>query len=467
MQSLSPSRGRASSASLRHEASLEIALPIAATLVVGGSVAAAASSTFTQNLNGGDSLAVGCAGQSLTWSTTDATDGNATCVPSTTIGTVAPPPPSSGGAVPPPASSSGCVFASSPGATPAFCDTFDNPTTNVSGNREGALDATVWGASRWTGNQNFGFSANDWASAQLSTCGSTALVNPPDDIQICNGHLVDTVNDGGTVTSLAMYPKQPFDFAGRTGTIAFDVSDNSQGSHAAWPELWVSDQPVPDPFTHEGHGGLPQNGFGIRFAGCTAGAPCAGTAGVDSAVVVSNHVANDSFFGGNLVVSDTGSVKESQPGQMNHYEIRVSQSQIDVYGTDAFSGPLNLAATPLVHLATIPNANLNFSAGWCGSRTSTTTRQFNSQRLNSFFWSNVGFDGPVLPRDLGFDVRTPMSPTTPPSALGDGTDTGYYVATGASRSLTVPGVTGIAQAAGALLTFNRALHAASHADRGQ
>ena len=95
-------------------------------------------------------------------------------------------------------------------------------------------------------------SANDWASAQLSTCGSTALVNPPNDIQVCNGQLVDTVNDGGTVTSLAMYPKQPFDFAGRTGTIAFDVSNDTQGSHAGWPELWVSDQPVPDPFTHEG-----------------------------------------------------------------------------------------------------------------------------------------------------------------------------------------------------------------------
>ena len=84
--------------------------------------------------------------------------------------------------------------------------------------------------------------------------------------------------------------------------------------------------------------------------------------------------------------------------------------------------------------------------------------QFNSQRLNSFFWSNVGFDGPVLPRDLGFDVpdnNVPDNSTQAgPSVVG--TDTGYYVATGPSRSLTVPGVTGIAQAAGALLTFDYA-----------
>ena len=47
-----------------------------------------------------------------------------------------------------------------------------------------------------------------------------------------------------------MYPKQPFDIAGRTGTIAFDVSDDSHGNHRAWPELWYTDQPVPAPFDH-------------------------------------------------------------------------------------------------------------------------------------------------------------------------------------------------------------------------
>jgi hypothetical protein len=438
-----------------------VALPIAACVVLGGGLTAAASSTFTQHLNGGQSLGVGCSGRSLTWSTTDATDGTATCVPSpttttptntaTTTATTTP----TTSATPPP--TPGCVFASSPNATPAFCDTFDEAPSNPSNSREGALDSTVWGASRWTGNQNYGFSANDWASAQLSTCGSTALVSPPNDIQICNGHLVDTVNDGGTVTSLAMYPKQPFDFAGRTGTIVFDVSNNSQGSHAAWPELWMSDQPVPDPFTHEGAGGLPQNGFGIRFAGCTPGGSCSGTAGVDSAVVVTNHVANDSFFGGNLVVSDLAHVKESLPGQMNHYEVRVSQSQIDVYGTNAFSGLLNLAVTPLVHLATISNANLNFSRGlvWLED-VHYNGDKFNTQRLNTFLWSNFGFDGPVLPRDLAFDVpdnNVPdLSTQAGPSVVA--TDTGYYVARGASRTLTVAGVTGIAKAAGALLTFD-------------
>lgn len=64
-------------------------------------------------------------------------------------------------------------------------------------------------------------------------------VYPPGDILICNGQLREASNDNitlqfenGTVTTLAMYPKQPFDFAGRTGTISFDVSNDSHGTHA-------------------------------------------------------------------------------------------------------------------------------------------------------------------------------------------------------------------------------------------
>jgi hypothetical protein len=354
--------------------------------------------------------------------------------------------------------SSGCPgFISAPSAPPAFCDTFsEGPTNNPPNDREGQLNGVVWGVSRYTGNQNFGSSANDWALPKLSACGITALVSPPNDVQICNGRLADTVNDGGTVTALAMYPKQPFDFAGRTGTIAFDVSNDSQGSHAAWPELWMSDQPVPVPFIHEGIGNLPRNGFGIRFAGGSSG-PCAGTASVDSAVVVANHAANDSFFGGSLAVRALASVKESRPGQVNHYEVRVSQHQIDVYATNAFAGPLNVAVTPLVHIATIANVNLNFTRGlvWLEDAHYNADK-FNTQRLHTFTWDNLEFDGPVLPRDLGFDVadNRVADNSTQAGAAVTAADTGYFVAPSTSRRLTVPAVTGVAHAAGALLTFD-------------
>ncbi len=71
--------------------------------------------------------------------------------------------------------------------------------------------------------------------------------------------------DDGDVAVLAMYPKQPFDFANRTGTVSFDVS-NDAGPHGAWPEFWMSDLPVPAPFNHfDSWQSLPNNGFAVRF----------------------------------------------------------------------------------------------------------------------------------------------------------------------------------------------------------
>jgi hypothetical protein len=181
------------------------------------------------------------------------------------IGTVTPPPP------PPPVASCGMQL----GGATAFCDTFDSAFAINS--RAGQLNSTVWGVSRAIGGINPGQNAfNVWPKTDLVKCdGTTATVNPPNDVIICNGQLreassdnVTKVHDAGDVTVLAMYPKQPFDWAGRTGTVSFDVSNDSHGNHAAWPEFWISDLPIPTPFTFQGAWiSNPQHGLGIRFAG--------------------------------------------------------------------------------------------------------------------------------------------------------------------------------------------------------
>jgi hypothetical protein len=265
------------------------------------------------------------------------------------------------------------------------------------------------------------------------------------------------------VTSYAAYPRQPFDFAGRTGTIVFDVSNDSQGSHAAWPELWVTDQPTPDPFTHENTlESLPRNGFGIRFAGCTNGSgtpsPCPrgnGTDGVDSAIVVNNYQEDDSFNGGNLLVAGDGSIVESASGsgQMNHYEIQVSATRIDVYGTDPFTP--GQTVPPLRHLSTISNfGTLGFTRGlvWIEDA-HYNANKFNNQGTHTFRWDNVGFDGPVLPRDLGFDVPANKQPEGGTAGNGEPGNNGAY-SIGKGATVTVPAVTNIDQASGALLVFN-------------
>jgi len=300
----------------------------------------------------------------------------------------------------------------------------------------------------------------------MQKCGTNVLVQPPSDVAICDGQLVDAVDDQTGVTSLAMYPKQPFDIAGRTGTIAFDVSDDSEGNHATWPELWYTDQPVPVPFVHEGSlQAVPRNGFGVRFAytcpansgpGCGARFACpdisesVGVVTVDSAVVVNNYVSNDSFDPvGTISVQQVGCVIASTgPGNMNHFELRVSQNEIDVYGTDAGT------TGPLKKIAIIGNMALTLTRGlvWMEDAHYNGDKDGN-QREHTFTWDNFAFDGPVLPRDLTFDVLDALTPvgSSYPGLL----NLGWPVSPtdSAPLTLTVTGVNNISNAVGGLLTF--------------
>lgn len=394
------------------------------------------------------------------------------------------------------AASPGCVFAS--GASAAFCDTFVGPTSNPAGDREGQLNAAVWGVSRQLGVSNLGQGQADAAVKSLQMTGTcpTQTVTIETDIEICNGQLNEVVNDnpditpanenqvddGGGVTSLAMYPKQPFDWSGRTGAIVFDVSDDAGGSHDAWPELWVTNTPAPDPFVHDSSWqALPQYGFGIRLdAECTTGqdggcGSTCNTAGdvvsVGSAITVNNYAENEQDpygqDGGDsspqnpatLQVVQTGCVTEpTAAGQLNHFEVDVSVSAIKVYGTNAFAGTYDPAVTPLVLLATIPNANLGFTRGlvWLEDAHYNGNKQVNPklQAMHTFTWDNVGFDGPALAGDLGFDAPDALtSPYYAPVSTQE-TNLGYPSTASSPATLTVPGVAGVGQAVGALLTFN-------------
>jgi hypothetical protein len=342
---------------------------------------------------------------------------------------------------------------------PAFCDSFDAPAGT--GNRSGQLNGTVWGVSRAIGGgANFGqLQYNAWGLTQLETCNGTTTVKPEDDVIICNGQLREAVNDLQDVTTLALYPKQPFDFAGRTGVITFDVSNDTLGPHTQWPELWISDQPVPTPFTFDG-GWLaaPRHGFGLRFSAATTpyqGANIAAACpndqyerwSVASGVAVRNYVIDDQDMGGAFRVEMVGCViRASGPGHFNHVEVRVSASQIDVYATDADT------TAPLKHIAVVRNANLSFTRGlvWIED-VHYNAGKFGGQTQHTFSWDNVGFDGPVLARDLAFDAADALVPTPSyPERINLGRDSRM----GSGASVSVPNVSGMSRASSALLTFN-------------
>ena len=322
-----------------------------------------------------------------------------------------------------------------------FCDTFDAPAGIGNGNRAGQLNGNVWGVSRTTQAVNFGqHMYNQWNATAIQLCdGTTPTVVAPNDIVICNGQLREASNDNNTltfedgiITSLAMYPKQPFDFAGRTGTVSFDVSNDTAGTHSSWPEVWLSDLPVPDPFSHfNTWETLPDNGLAIRFAaeaipGQYGSCPNGNNLNtyrwtVDSAAAIRGYVLEDTQgYGLNpttpLTLTPLDCVIESSgPGNMNHVELRISQNQIDVYATDA-----GVAATPttLKHIAVITNANLTFTRGlvWLEDVHYNADKALlgdpsrPSQRQHTFSWDNVAFDGPFPGRDFSYDAPDNNAP---------------------------------------------------------
>jgi hypothetical protein len=323
----------------------------------------------------------------------------------------------------------------------AFCDTFDAPAGI--GNRSGDLNGRVWGVSRILGDTNFGQgTANAAPPTALVGCDGTSTVLPPHDVIVCNGQLREATNDNasgefeaGTVTVLAMYPKQPFDFAGRTGTIGFDVSNDTHGTHAAWPELWVTDKPVPAPFNHfDSWIALPQHGFGVRFAaqvgpgqyGLCPNFDNTTRWTVDSAVVIRDYVYEDTNgFGTRSSLTMTPLECVTSPpdgsGLMNHVEVRVNQNQIDVYATDAGT------TAPLKHIAVIRNANLTLSRGliWLDDvHYNADKGSAPSQRMHTFIWDNVAFDGPFTYRDLSFDALDASVPVGVNGAVNLGKTSG-------------------------------------------
>jgi hypothetical protein len=108
-------------------------------------------------------------------------------------------------------------------------------------------------------------------------------------------------------------------------------------------------------------------------------------------------------------------------GVMNHIEVRVNQSQIDVYATDAGT------TAPLKHIAVLANANLTLTRGlvWLEDAHYNADKGGPpSERMHTFVWDNVAFDGPFTYRDLSFDALDASVPTGGNGAVNLGKTSG-------------------------------------------
>jgi len=352
----------------------------------------------------------------------------------------------------------GTVFqTSTPGcglSAPAFCDTFDAPSPN-GGTRAGDLDGVVWGASRTTSDDNPTQGSNyHWNTSTLNRCGSNVTVGPARDIQICNGLLVESDNDNGAVNVLAMYPKQPFDFAGRTGVVAFDVGNDTQGSHMAWPEFLLTDQPVPAP--HDDAAGVAD--FARNSVGVSMGNVCIGqqvvnpeASGFGDSWTVDKLFTTANYAFSLQNVNIVGCVRKPTAfGQLNHIEVRLSAGHVEVWATDAGQTQLKQIATGSF---TMP---LTRGLAWMEDVHYNAGKSPGTQANHTFAWDNFGFDGPVLARDLGFSVPDHTGDNGSAGSLG------WFAPGGGSVSIAVAGVHDTAKAAATLLEFTWYPHSAAN-----
>lgn len=301
----------------------------------------------------------------------------------------------------------------------ALCERFDKASA-VAG-RSGQLDNSLWTVSRTSNITNQGQQQfNVWSQSSIDACGTLQTATPGiSDLLICNGQLRQSSNDAGNVTALTMTPNQAFDFKDRTGTVAFDLTNDTSGTTGVYPEIYLSERPIQAAQNFNGIKGIPKNGISIRFAadlkpqtganypGCVNDSNARWS--IDRVTFYSNYSVrtitvsdNDpQFVPFGCVISSSG-----PNGAMNHIELRVSQAQVEVWATDAGSAGLK-------KIGLIKNAALPFSRGFlsfgdyhnkaaAGPRPETEN--------HTFAWDNIAFDGPVLARELSFDVADAMTP---------------------------------------------------------
>jgi hypothetical protein len=321
-----------------------------------------------------------------------------------------------GGTTPP----GGCGLASA-----AFCDNFSEGPSQ--GGRGGDLNPAVWSVSRDVG----GLDATDlmaFPSTPVSSCKSgVTTVSPDDDVLVCDGSSgrqgqILTALSAQNYAFLSMRPRQPFDFAGRTGTISYNVDAVTDGGLSWWTSLWVTDQPSAGA-TNAAQvlGVLPDNGVGVNFDN-DCGDPST-EVGVGGVFTYSNYAET-------YIANPSVTCVPTQRGSLNHIQVQLSQTNIAVYASaPSTNGGQTFPANQLLFSTPI---SLNFTRGYVHFQENERaplkyTNEFGiTPTYANNYWSDLAFDGPVINSgEVGYSV--PDALTTDPSNGADNVGYGLLV----------------------------------------
>ncbi len=305
----------------------------------------------------------------------------------------------------------------------AFCETFEAPSP---GGRGGDLDDAVWSMARISTMGARGV-YQQWKDGTETACGKTTTgIKPGQDLTFCAGggtasmHLNDTENDGGGFTIHSYRPRKMFDFTDRTGTIVFDVGGKGQipGGHGFWFNIAISEEPVPAPYQEGGAIALfAKNAVLLEFEAGGGSIECKanGTQNGIMQVVIEKDYCTRQWF--NYLVDRKGfagcfsTVEEV----MNHIEIQISQTTLDVFASDA---GMPASRRNILHLDEKTDAkpfHLPFSKGYVSFQqthyngnkcwaTGTAEDCGTVSENTTYHWDNVAFDGPSYPTPRAYQV---------------------------------------------------------------
>jgi len=327
----------------------------------------------------------------------------------------------------------GCGF----GDSPTFCDTFDAPSPQMG--RAGELDSLDWSGARQQPQVPTGAGlAIGIIEGVIPSCrsGVPAHVFPDQDTLICDPNGAITSHHLLTAAAAQNYGqnsyriRQPFDFAGRTGKIVFDGEAFTQ-QLLGWISLEISEDPTPGPSFALGSPGtandegsvVPRNAVQIQFANACNGHGDTPSAGISAIVVDTNYVQTAN------IPTDLVCMKTLQ-GSLNHIEVTLSQSRVEVFATDASPDGSSFGAPVLLYGLDL---DLGFSRGYVSITTHNhATRKYSPENALSAWsarWDNVGFDGPPISNFREYEI--PDSLTKATNAFNNNeavTNIGYLVA---------------------------------------
>lgn len=278
---------------------------------------------------------------------------------------------------------------------PAFCDTFENGPQD--GGRSGELDPQFWSVVRGIPGSASSFDqAIPIGPALIGKCRtdlSDTTVLPDADVMVCDP--IDTIPTRhalGTAAAqnygLSTYRiRQPFDFAGRTGTIKLDMDLTNNGL-GGWPALIIAQDPSAAPsFDWQERGSGPKNGIEIEF-----GTGWCNTPHTLQTIVYTFADYTQSSFVPSFDCANPHAV--TAPDSLSHVEVYLTEQHIEVWVSDASTDGTSF---PNFQKLWEGDLDLPFSRGYVSlALRNHATMKYWLGSAAAVRWDNIGFDGPKL-----------------------------------------------------------------------